>query len=198
MIQRPKKAIVFDFDGTITDSMEMENISMAKAIHSVGCISISPEDITGHYGPTERGIISSIVPPGKEEEAWKNCLVYYRELSKNLKPFDGIIDILSSLKQRESMIFLVTGRSRETLDISLHDMNLERYFLKTYTGSDSGTNKEKSLTSLFNDFNLKNILSAGYSHDKDYRIQLEKKNPGNVCASVQELKNRLMEITESH
>lgn len=217
---RNKKAVVFDFDGTLTDSMEIENLSMSKALSSVGCFSVSKDELTNHYGPTERGIISSIVPPGKKDEAWKNCLKYYREFAKDLKPFDGILDILSSLKERNILTLLVTGRSRETLDISLQDMHLTPYFLKTYTGSDSGTNKEESLTSLFNDFSLdKNdvlyigdtlddirmmrniqtdILSAGYSHDKEYQEMLEEKNPGNVCSSIQQLKERLMEITDKH
>ncbi len=220
MKPRSKKAIVFDFDGTLTDSMEIENLSMSKALTSVGCFSVSKDEITSHYGPTERGIISSIVPPGKKEEAWKNCLLYYRELAKDLRPFDGILDILSSLKEKKILTLLVTGRSRETLDISLHDMQLESYFQKTYTGSDSGTNKEESLTSLFKDFSLdKNevlyigdtlddirmmrniqteILSAGYSHDKEYQKLLEEKNPGNVCSSVQQLKTRLMEVIVNH
>lgn len=215
-----KKTVIFDFDGTLTDSMEIQNLSILKGLHAVGCFSVSKEDLPNHYGPTERGIISSIVPPGKKAEAWNVCLECYKELSKSMKPFDGILELLEKLIENQIEVFLVTGRNRETLDISLKDMKMESYFLKTYSGSDLGTNKEQSITTLFHEFDLSSkdvvyigdtlddirmmrnistdILSAGYSHDSKYQKQLEEQNPGNVCLSVSELEKRLMEITELH
>lgn len=215
-----KKTVVFDFDGTLTDSMSVENHCMVKAMQSVGCFSVSEEKLPNYYGPTERGIIKAVVPPDRLEEAWANCLNIYRETSKNLKPYPGIEEILRMLKSNGVKVFLVTGRSKETLDISLENMDLTGYFLKTYSGSDSGTNKEESLTTLIHDFSLSkeetiyigdtlddirmmgnigiDIISAGYSHTEEYRKQLEIKNPGLVVDSLGSLRTLLMKITGSH
>ena len=216
MKNKSKKAVVFDFDGTITNSMSLQNYCIVKGLESVGCFSVKENNVSDFYGPTERGIISLIVPPGKKDEAWSKCLEVYKEKAKDLKPFDGMIDLFKFLQSKNIKIFLVTGRNRETLDISLDDMKLGSYFINTYSGSDLGTNKEESITTLLNDYSLTkeetvyigdtlddirmmrnvniDIISAGYSHNLEYQNQLEASNPNNVCKSIEELKEKLSQI----
>lgn len=213
MKNKLKKAVVFDFDGTITNSMPTVNYCMVKAMQYVGSFSVDENTVSDHYGPTERGIISSIVPPGNEDKAWAKCLEIYKEKAKEIQPYDGIIDVFKFLINKGIQIFLVTGRSRETLDISLKEMNLSSYFINTYSGSDLGTNKETSIETLLKDYSLNkeeivyigdtlddirmmrnisvDIISVSYSHDKNYHKQLEEKNHGMVVSSIKDLKDKL-------
>ncbi len=208
-----KKAVVFDFDGTITNSMPTVNYCMVKAMQYVGSFVVDENTVSDHYGPTERGIISSLVPPGSLDIAWAKCLEIYKEKAKEIKPYEGIIDVFNFLKEKGIQVFLVTGRSRETLDISLKEMNLSSYFIDTYSGSDLGTNKETSLETLLKEYSLTkeetvyigdtlddirmmrnisvDIISVSYSHDANYHKLLEEKNHDMVCSSIPELKDKL-------
>lgn len=188
---------------------------MAFGCASVGINGINKEIVHSHYGPTEYGILKELVPPGDLEKAWKACLSYYKEASKSLVPFEGIKDLLQTLSEKKCLLLLVTGRSKDTLEISLPDLGLDSYFVKCYTGSDEGTNKEKSIETIFKDYGIGkedilyigdtlddirmmrsisvDILSVSYSHDLKYQEELMKKNPGNVCTSVSELKKRILD-----
>jgi phosphoglycolate phosphatase-like HAD superfamily hydrolase len=211
-----KTAFAFDFDGTLTLSFSMEDDCMAKACQAVGFKDVTPAIIHQNYGPTEDGIIRKLVGEANFRKAWAFFLDYYAKESKKLKPFKGIPELLKTLSQKKCLVILLTGRSRESLEISLADLGLSSCFIRAYTGSPYGTNKEKSMTSLLTDYGLAkkdvlyigdtlediqmmrsidtDILSAGYSHDSSYQQQLEKANPGNVCHSVDDLKKRLVEL----
>lgn len=213
---KKKKAFAFDFDGTLTLSFHVEDYCMTESIRQVGYPFVTEEIVHQNYGPTEDGIIAKLVDKKDFDKAWEICLRLYKEISKDLKPFEGIPELLEDLSKKGVSLFLLTGRSRQTLDISLHDLHLEPYFKQCYTGSRLGTNKEISMKKLceehhysmddvlyigdtLDDIRMMNslpcdILSAGYSHDLKYQSCLEEKNPGRVVSSVKELHQRLTEL----
>ena len=210
-----KTALAFDFDGTLASSFTLEDDVMSKACQAVG-FDVTPEEIHSHYGPTESGIIRDIVGDDRFDEAWKVCIGLYKEGSRKLKPYDGIPELLNLLASHKVLVVLLTGRSRTTLDISLKDFGLENDFVRCYVGSETGENKQYSIVQVMKDYGLEpkdvlyigdtladirmmrsvniDILSAGYSHPRDYQALLEEQNPGNVMTSVDELKERLLNL----
>lgn len=212
---KKKSVVAFDFDGTLTSSIDMEDRSMAYGCESVGIHGMNREILHCHYGPTEYGILKELVPPGDLKNAWEAFLSYYRKASKDLLPYEGIKELLKTLSEKKCLLLLVTGRSKETLDISLPDLGLDSYFAKCYVGSESGTNKEQSMEKIFHDYGIGkddilyigdtlddirmmkaidvDILSVSYSHDLKYQEELIKANPGNVCTTVSELTKRILD-----
>lgn len=214
---KKKNIFVFDFDGTIADSNELEKATMVEAIHRYHDENFRPDDIFLFFGPTEEGILRKIVREDRREEAVSFFYDYYEKRQDDLlRPFEGMEDILRLLKEKEKRIFLLTGRSAKTLNMSLERLGFAPYFEACYTGSDEGINKPLNMERLIRENGLRNedvvyvgdslddtrsmktakvdLLSAGYSHSLDYQEELRKNNPGNVVSSVLELRTRIEEI----
>ena len=212
-----KKVIVFDFDGTLANSNELEKDTMTVTVECFSDTGFEKENIYNYYGPSEKGIIRRLVPEDRFEEAWKFYLNYYDKLQKEtLTLFDGMSDLISSIREKGGRVFLLTGRSSETLSLSLGYLNLENAFEKCYSGSEEGVVKGSNMNRLIEEYHLNrdevlyvgdsrsdvrsmnevdiDSLSCGFSHDESYQKKLEECNPGNVTYSVPELKERIMNL----
>ena len=98
------KAIIFDVDGVLVDSMRFHADAWAEAFREAG-ISIKREDIYEIEGGNNRGIVRSIFEKaGKTPEAedFESISRKKREILDlgMLKPFDGMVDCLKELKKK--------------------------------------------------------------------------------------------------
>ena len=209
-----KTILAFDFDGTLTSSFGVEDYSMAEACRQCGKPETTEQDIHDFYGPTESGIIRKIVGEENFGKAWSVFLDVYSKKSKELKPFPGLLKLLEKLsKKPKVLLILLTGRSRESLEISLKDLKLSGYFVKFYWGSEKGANKGASMQKILSDYGVErkdilyigdaledvsmmreekiDIVSAGYSHSAEYQKKLEEVNPGLVAKDIQSLSKLL-------
>ncbi len=216
-----KSVIVFDFDGTLADTTLLIQDSILNTLREYGHFEVNESNLEDHFGPSEAGIIKKIVGDKVFPEAWTYFLEEYIRIQKDtIKKFPGMDDLLEKLsKRKDLLLLLVTGRSRETAEISLSYLGYESYFGKVYTGSEEGINKNISIENALNDFGIKkenivyigdtladihtmkkacvDLLSVSYCYQDKSRIsQLEKENGGNVMHSVLELQERLEEITK--
>ncbi len=214
---KKKECFVFDFDGTLVDSNELEKVTMVETIHRYHDPFFRPDAIYRYFGPTEDGILKKIVAPEKIEEALSFFFDYYEKRQEDLLiPFPEMEEILKLLKEKGKRLFLLTGRSERTLLLSLRKLSYENYFEKCYWGSQESVNKPDSMRKLLEENHLKkedvvyvgdtledirsmkevpvDLLSAGYSHSKTYDEELERNNTGNVCHTIRELKSKLMKL----
>lgn len=213
-----KKILCFDFDGTLADSLYLEKMSMLKTVQDFGYESVTLENIEEYFGPTEPGVIQHIV--SKEESAAAVSYFYriYIEYQNSLlRKNDAMINMLKTLQQQsDAQLVIVTGRAKETLEITLPYLGLNNFFLQCYTGSEHGVNKAESMRQVLKDFDCEkedvlyigdtlkdievmkqegyDILSASYYHDNEYQKLLEENNPGNVLNSIDSLTERLLSI----
>ncbi len=216
-----KSVVIFDFDGTIVDSNQLEHQALLNTIHEYGFEEINDSNLENHFGPTESGILKNILGEDLFPEAWAFFIEDYLRLQEELlRKIPGMDDMLFNLsKKQDLLMLLVTGRSKETADISLAYLGYDKYFGKIYTGSDEGINKDQSIIQLLEDYGLEkenivyvgdtladiktmhsidiDIISVSYSlYDKNNKEQFEKQNPGNVVNSVTELENKILEVTK--
>ena len=216
-----KSVVIFDFDGTIVDSNQLEHQALLNTIHEYGFEEINDSNLENHFGPTESGILKNLLGEDLFPEAWAFFIEDYLRLQEELLvKIPGMDDLLLSLsKKQDLLLLLVTGRSKETADISLDYLGYDKYFGKVYTGSDEGINKDENIEKLLEDFGLEkenivyvgdtladiktmkaigiDIITVSYSqYDKNNKDQLEEDNPGNVVNSIQELETKLIEITK--
>jgi phosphoglycolate phosphatase-like HAD superfamily hydrolase len=56
-----KSVIVFDFDGTIVDSNNLEHQALLNTIHEYGYEEIDDSNLEDHFGPAESGILKNIL-----------------------------------------------------------------------------------------------------------------------------------------
>lgn len=112
------EAIVFDLDGTLTDTLADLKNSVNFALGEFGFPERSLEEVRSFVGNGVRRLIYLSVPENTPEEISEKCLdvfkAYYKEHScVETKPYDGIIDMLSELKKRNIKTAVVTNKMHE-------------------------------------------------------------------------------------
>ena len=113
------KAIIFDIDGVLVDSMRFHADAWANVFYEVG-INITREDIYALEGSNERAIIKAIFQKaGKEPEPWhfEYLVNKKREIFEfdMIKPFKSIPGCLKKLK-RYFKLAAVSGSSRNVVE----------------------------------------------------------------------------------
>ena len=113
------RAVIFDFDGTIGNTLPLCIAAFRRAIEPLAGKQLPDEEIVATFGPSEEGTIR-ILAPHAYEQGLADYLNCYRELHDMCpSPFDGIPELLEWLKARGIIIALVTGKGRRSCSISL-------------------------------------------------------------------------------
>ena len=213
-----KKAVVFDFDGTLSNSFPLVAGKITEAIAMFRKEELTEEENNSIYGPTEEGIILKLIKDkGEAKECFLRYLDLYNEYHEELLPdfIPGIRELLDELNKRNVPVFLLTGRSKESTMITLTKFNAFKYFKAIYTGGLYGEVKEELLNELasIHHYNKEDlvyigdslhdvpqcrranvdIISVSYANTDSYE-KLEEINKGNVAKTVEELKAKLFQI----
>ena len=210
-----KKAVVFDFDGTLSNSFPLVAGKITEAIAMFRKEELTEEENNSIYGPTEEGIILKLIKDkGEAKECFLRYLDLYNEYHEELLPdfIPGIRELLEELNKRNIPVFLLTGRSKESTMITLTKFNAFKYFKAIYTGGLYGEVKEELLNELasIHHYNKEDlvyigdslhdvpqcrranvdIISVSYANTDSYE-KLDEINKGNVAKTVEELKEKL-------
>lgn len=213
-----KKAVVFDFDGTLSNSFPLVAEKITEAIAMFRKEELTEEENNSIYGPTEEGIILKLIKDkGEAKECFLRYLDLYNEYHEELLPdfIPGIRELLEELNKRNIPVYLLTGRSKESTMITLTKFNAFKYFKAIYTGGLYGEVKEELLNELasIHHYNKEDlvyigdslhdvpqcrranvdIISVSYANTDSYE-KLEEINKGNVAKTVEELKAKLFKI----
>ena len=152
----PLKAVLFDFDGTLGNTLSLCLRAAHLALEPILGRKITDEEILAAFGPSEEGAIRNIVPP----EIYQNSLNAYVKMCRDLLPeypdlFPGIREILLELKQRGIILGLVTGRGRITCDDALKFYGIFDWFDQIEGGIETGPSKPAGLNRILKNFVLK-------------------------------------------
>jgi len=139
------KAVIFDLDGTLADTLPLCIESFQKAFDEVLGVKFTESELTRYFGQTEEGIVKSLAP-----DNWQACLDKYIEIyTKNhhICPsvFDGVYEILDFIKDNNLKSAMVTGKGEHSVYITLDYYNIRKYFEYVETGSTSGVIKDKCI-----------------------------------------------------
>lgn len=207
--------IVFDWDGTLMDSMA----AIVKAIQQ------SALDLGIRY-PTDAesrkviglGLIEAFqsVWPELEKERYADLVATYRQNylkeDGNLKFFPGIMKMLTELKKRGKTLAVATGKSRIGLERAIARTNSADFFSARRTGDDCfskphpqmleeimaelGYEKENTLMvgDSIHDLrmaNAANVKAIAVSYGAFSKEVLESAKPVAICKSVEDLRDCL-------
>lgn len=212
------KAIIFDLDGTLADTLPLCIKSFQLAFEEVTGIKHHENTVTQFFGQTEEGIVKSIAP-----DKWQECLdTYVRIYTENhhLCPstFDGIPEILDFIKKNNYKMAMVTGKGVHSVFITLDYYGIRDYFEFVETGSSEGIIKDKCIAKILNKWKIP-ANQAAYIGDQPSDIiysrkagvlpiavtwasttdsnLLEKENPYKIFSKIEDFKNWLQKITEN-
>ena len=126
------KAVLFDLDGTLTDSGEGIINSAQYAFAQMG-YPVPPREKMGVFiGPPLWDTFEQFgIPKERTEEAVQIFRSRYIPIGKfENTPYPGIRELLAQLKQRGYLLYVATSKPEETAIEILEHFDLARYFDK--------------------------------------------------------------------
>lgn len=126
------KCLIFDWDGTLMDSVMHIVASMRNVIHALGLETRTDDEIKNIIGLGMREAIYALYPEQQTAEFAERFTVEYRQHffadDAPQQLFDGVISTLGLLQQKGYYLAIATGKSRHGLDRILAETGIGNYF----------------------------------------------------------------------
>lgn len=114
-------AVIFDLDGTLTDTLGDLKNSVNYALREFGFPERTLDEVRSFVGNGVRKLIYLSVPENTDEETAERCLSVFKEYYKThslveTKPYNGIISMLEVLKKQGIKTAVVTNKMHEAAE----------------------------------------------------------------------------------
>ncbi len=125
------KAILFDFDGVLVQSMEDHYLGWKKALKKYG-IEMSPEELFMMEGQGVKAIANEIsrkynLPVEDTSAIIKNKLKYYNKIKK-YRYYPNLLDVLTWAREKNLLQGIVTGSDRQRVLETLESFGIQDFF----------------------------------------------------------------------
>jgi pyrophosphatase PpaX len=124
-----KKAVVFDFDGTVADTLPVCFYAFQQVFRKFDGRELTKEEILAMFGPSEADIIGQNLT--NQSEITNAISYYYQSYQEKhneyVRPFTSLHDLLLDMKKAGYQIAIFTGKGRRSLDISLNQLKLNLF-----------------------------------------------------------------------
>lgn len=140
------RSILFDLDGTLTDSGEGIINCAAYALEALG-LPVPPRETMGVFvGPPLKDTFQAFgVPAEQLDKAVQIYRSRYIPIGKyENKPYDGIREMLEALMLQGHRLYIATSKPESTSLEILEHFDLARYFAKICGATMDGTRSSKS------------------------------------------------------
>jgi len=135
------RLLIFDWDGTLMDSIGTIVACTQAAVRELGLREISDDTIRGTVGLGLRETVE-VLSPGSDEQLCGRILEGYRRhwfSTYRDMPllFDGVRDMLRQLSEEGYLLAVATGKGRRGLDYALEQTGLQEIFHATRTADET-------------------------------------------------------------
>lgn len=142
------KHILFDLDGTLTDSKEGITKSVQHALIRLKITPPSSDDLEWTIGPPLTDAFARLLNT-KNQTVIQQAVSIYRERYEKFcaienKPYEGIHQTLNTLKDLGYQIFLATSKPHVYAGKILEHFNLRNYFTEIHGSELDGTRDYKT------------------------------------------------------
>ncbi len=142
MSQRRFDLIVFDWDGTLSDSTGLIVRCIQSACRDIGIAVPSDADAAYVIGLGLTDALrhaAPVLPPERYPELGNRYRHHYFARQHELVLFDGTLEMLQDLKGRNHWLAVATGKGRRGLDESLAHSQLRGMFDSTRTADETAS-----------------------------------------------------------
>lgn len=125
------KAVVFDLDGTLLNTLEDLTDSVNAALAAFGQPQKTIEQIRTYVGNGIRNLMKRSVTDGEENPDFEKIFQKFREHYKEhcqdkTRPYDGVMDLLRTLKEKGIKMAIVSNKA----DFAVKELNA--YYFKEF------------------------------------------------------------------
>lgn len=169
-----KTLIIFDWDGTLMDSIGLivESMHVAGEAHGFQTTDKEVQDIIGLSLMNGIEILYPQANDAQKLAIQQSYAEYYIPNSHRTPFFTPIEDMLQSLQHQGKSLAVATGKKRKGLDRVLDASNSHHYFVMTRCADEAGSKPDpQMLTDILND-TQQPIANAVFIGDSIYDIQM--------------------------
>ncbi|WP_400164707.1 HAD family hydrolase [Brevibacillus sp. TJ4] len=128
--------ILFDFDGTIADTLPLIFTSFRSTLQQFLGKHYSDSQILSLFGPTETVILKQLLPADQFDTGLAYFYDRYTEEHHRVTNPPEIVEMLALFQSKGIRMGVVTGKGRNSADISLREWGLDSYFEVVITGDE--------------------------------------------------------------
>lgn len=136
----PFRAAIFDFDGTLADTIPLIAASFNAALSPILARQWTIAEVVARFGVPDFELIRRELdghPQSVIESAVETYFAHYQSAhATSVAPFASVESLLDSLAVRGIPLGLMTGKGRRAADISLRELGWENRFGSVVTGDD--------------------------------------------------------------
>ena len=184
MTTRKFDLIAFDWDGTLFDSTAIITRSIQAAVVDVGGAKPSDQDASYVIGMGLMQALAHAAPDVTQDKypmLGERYKFHYAQSMDDITLFNGVLELLAGLKQRNHLLAVATGKSRRGLDDALQAVELKGLFHASRTADQTaGKPDPLMLHELMEELNVppeRTLMIGDTTHDL-----LMAQNAG--CASI--------------
>ena len=184
----PYQTAIFDLDGTLLDTLEDLFRAVNRALHSHGLPLRTRDEIRSFVGNGVELLVRRSLPEGYAEETAAAVLsdfktTYAAICKDNTRPYDGILPLLTSLRQNGVRIAVVSNK----FDAATKALCAEYFgeLVDVAIGERAGVRKKPAPDTVFEALTALGVTATGavYIGDSDVDIETAK-NAAMPCISV--------------
>lgn len=149
---RKYKAVIFDLDGTLLDTLEDLADSVNAALKAYNCPQKSLEEVRTYVGNGIRNLMLRAVEGGENhpqfEEIFLAFQTYYKKNSRNkTKPYEGIMEVISKLSAQGIKLAIVSNKA----DFAVKELNPYYFgdYFKSAIGEKEGISRKPAPDTVF-------------------------------------------------
>ena len=169
-----KTLIIFDWDGTLMDSIGLivESMHIAGEAHGFRTTDQAVKDIIGLSLMHGIEILYPQASDTQKLAIQQSYADYYIPNSHRTPFFMPIDDMLLTLKQQDKQLAVATGKKRKGLDRVLEASASHHYFTITRCADESGSKPDPQMLRDILDYTKQSISQAVFIGDSIYDIQM--------------------------
>ncbi|MEE6282463.1 HAD hydrolase-like protein [Georgenia sunbinii] len=139
-------AVLFDLDGTISDSGPVITQSIAETLAHFGYPVPTQDELLQYVGPPIRTGFATFaeVPADQLEQVVANYRDRYNRRMLDAPVFDGMAELITALHARGVPVALATSKRESMAKVILDDADLSRYFTSIHGASEDETRAIKA------------------------------------------------------
>ena len=184
------KVVIFDLDGTLLNTLQDLTNSTNFALKYFGYPQRTIDEVRNFVGNGVAMLIERAIPNGRKNENFDECLEIFKQnysenMNNNTKPYDGILELLGNLREKNYKIAVVSNK----FDLAVKNL-CKKYFpnlidIAAGENEQCGIRKKPApdtVNQVLKDLKLKNT-QAIYVGDSEVDIQTAE-NAKMPCISV--------------